>query len=171
MAASGQRTQLIELFQLQAREGPCQDCFRIGTPVVNADLRTAAEKWPQSAPAPSPPGSDPCTRSHRRNAQSRHVLNMSPSPFDARRVENAGVHLSSRPQLRGHIYMEAATQLQHRCPGGIVRRVLDLGRSSDLLVLYRHSWAVEKDLLSVKASEDHGHGVVAGSDVRENEDC
>ena len=59
MAASGQRTQLIELFQLQAREGPCQDCFRIGTPVVNADLRTAAEKWPQSAPAPSPPGSDP----------------------------------------------------------------------------------------------------------------
>ena len=39
MAASDERAQLLELFQVQAHEGPCQDCFRRAIPVVNADLR------------------------------------------------------------------------------------------------------------------------------------
>jgi transcriptional regulator with GAF, ATPase, and Fis domain len=50
MAASDERTELLELFQVQAREGPCQDCFRLAAPVINADLREAAERWPQFAP-------------------------------------------------------------------------------------------------------------------------
>jgi GAF domain-containing protein len=50
MAASDEQAQMLELFQVQAREGPCQDCFRQGRPVVNADLRTAADKWPEFAP-------------------------------------------------------------------------------------------------------------------------
>jgi hypothetical protein len=35
---------------VQTVEGPCQDCFRQGTPVVNADLTEAAGRWPQFAP-------------------------------------------------------------------------------------------------------------------------
>src|SRR4051812_12845057 len=50
MAASDERTQLLELFQIQAQEGPCLDCFRTGAPVINADLITAADRWPQVAP-------------------------------------------------------------------------------------------------------------------------
>jgi transcriptional regulator with GAF, ATPase, and Fis domain len=50
MAASDERTELLELFQVQSHEGPCQDCFRGGVPVVNADLREAADRWPQFAP-------------------------------------------------------------------------------------------------------------------------
>jgi transcriptional regulator with GAF, ATPase, and Fis domain len=50
MAASDERTELLELFQVQAREGPCQDCFRMAAPVINADLREAAQRWPQFAP-------------------------------------------------------------------------------------------------------------------------
>src|SRR5512140_1721844 len=50
MAASDERTELLELFQVQAVEGPCQDCYREGLPVVNADLTTAAARWPQFAP-------------------------------------------------------------------------------------------------------------------------
>jgi GAF domain-containing protein len=50
MAASDERTEWLELFQVQAHEGPCQDCFRQGVPVVNADLRAAADRWPQFAP-------------------------------------------------------------------------------------------------------------------------
>jgi len=50
MAASDERVELLELFQVQALEGPCQDCFRTGTPVVNADLRTAGDRWPSFAP-------------------------------------------------------------------------------------------------------------------------
>ncbi len=50
MAASDERAELLELFQLQAEEGPCQDCFRTGIPVTNADLRTAEDRWPLFAP-------------------------------------------------------------------------------------------------------------------------
>lgn len=50
MAASDERTELLELFQVQSREGPCQDCFRTGAPVAVADLETERERWPQFVP-------------------------------------------------------------------------------------------------------------------------
>jgi transcriptional regulator with GAF, ATPase, and Fis domain len=50
MAASNERAQMLELFQVQAHEGPCQDCYRQGRPVINADLAAAADKWPEFAP-------------------------------------------------------------------------------------------------------------------------
>jgi GAF domain-containing protein len=50
MAASDERSEMIELFQVQAAEGPCQDCYRGGAAVINADLRSAADRWPKFAP-------------------------------------------------------------------------------------------------------------------------
>lgn len=40
----------VELFELQAQEGPCLDCFRTGDPVVDEDLVAAADRWPRFAP-------------------------------------------------------------------------------------------------------------------------
>ena len=50
MAASDERSEMLELFQVQAHEGPCQDCFTQGTPVTNADLTQAGDRWPNFAP-------------------------------------------------------------------------------------------------------------------------
>jgi GAF domain-containing protein len=50
MAASDERAQMVELFQVQAHEGPCQDCFTQGRAVVNADLANAFDRWPRFAP-------------------------------------------------------------------------------------------------------------------------
>ena len=50
MAASDERAQMIELFQVQSHEGPCQDCFTQGRAVVGADLRNSFDRWPQFAP-------------------------------------------------------------------------------------------------------------------------
>jgi GAF domain-containing protein len=50
MAASNASGEALELFQLQAEEGPCLDCFRDRAPVVNADLGTAEHLWPHFAP-------------------------------------------------------------------------------------------------------------------------
>lgn len=50
MAASAESVKLLELFQLQYEEGPCLDCFRTGTAVVNTDLHEAAQRWPLFAP-------------------------------------------------------------------------------------------------------------------------
>lgn len=50
MAASDENVKLLELFQVQNQEGPCLDAFRTGTPVINADLTEAKDRWPRFAP-------------------------------------------------------------------------------------------------------------------------
>ncbi|GAA4264281.1 GAF and ANTAR domain-containing protein [Dactylosporangium darangshiense] len=46
VAASSERTRLLELFQLQTDQGPCVDCFNTGRPVSVPDIRSAG-RWPR----------------------------------------------------------------------------------------------------------------------------
>jgi len=46
VAASSERTRLLELFQLQTDQGPCLDCFRTGVPVSVNDV-SLSRKWPR----------------------------------------------------------------------------------------------------------------------------
>ena len=48
-AASADSARLLELLGLQADAGPCADCCRGGTAVVNADLSARPERWPDWA--------------------------------------------------------------------------------------------------------------------------
>ena len=50
VAASHERTHLLELFQVQNQEGLCQDCFTTGEPVSAHDLEAAQDRWPLFAP-------------------------------------------------------------------------------------------------------------------------
>ena len=49
MASSSESMRLVELFELQSRQGPCLDCFRTGRPVVNRDLTGGDRRWPRFA--------------------------------------------------------------------------------------------------------------------------
>jgi GAF domain-containing protein len=50
MASSSEAMRLLELFELQAQEGPCLDCFRSGEAVVNQELGSTGERWPAFTP-------------------------------------------------------------------------------------------------------------------------
>lgn len=50
VAYSSAQTRMLELFQLQASEGPCLDCVHSGEPVLVADLSTETRRWPRFAP-------------------------------------------------------------------------------------------------------------------------
>jgi GAF domain-containing protein len=49
MASSSETMRVLELFEIQAQEGPCLDCYRTGLPVVNQDLSAAHGRWPRFA--------------------------------------------------------------------------------------------------------------------------
>jgi GAF domain-containing protein len=46
MASSSEAMRVLELFELQSREGPCLDCYRTGRPVMQPELATPTSRWP-----------------------------------------------------------------------------------------------------------------------------
>ncbi|HSS24287.1 MAG TPA: GAF and ANTAR domain-containing protein [Mycobacterium sp.] len=51
LAVTSEQARELELFQLQADEGPCVDCYATGQPVSVADIQGAIERWPRFVPA------------------------------------------------------------------------------------------------------------------------
>jgi GAF domain-containing protein len=46
VASSSEAMRLLELFELQAQEGPCLDAFRTGEPIGHVDLAAVSDRWP-----------------------------------------------------------------------------------------------------------------------------
>ena len=51
VASTSDEMQLLELLEEHAEEGPCPDTYRTRGPVLNQQLATAGDRWPQFAPA------------------------------------------------------------------------------------------------------------------------
>jgi GAF domain-containing protein len=51
LAATTEQARELELFQLQADEGPCVECYTTGQAVSIADLNDETERWPRFVPA------------------------------------------------------------------------------------------------------------------------
>ena len=49
VASSSVAMRGLELFELQANEGPCVDCFVSGDPIVNLELSAIDDRWPRFA--------------------------------------------------------------------------------------------------------------------------
>jgi GAF domain-containing protein len=50
LASSSEAMRVLELFEVQADEGPCVDCYRSGEPIVNLSLAEAGSRWPTFGP-------------------------------------------------------------------------------------------------------------------------
>jgi GAF domain-containing protein len=51
VASSSEAMRVLEVFELQAQEGPCLDAFRTGERVEHENLRAGAGRWPRFATA------------------------------------------------------------------------------------------------------------------------
>ena len=63
VASSSEAMRLLELFELQAQEGPCLDAFRTGERVEHQNLKPGSGAGPRSPPPPARPVSSqhsPC---------------------------------------------------------------------------------------------------------------
>ena len=49
MASSSEAMRVLELFEIQAQQGPCFDCYHTGQAVVNQDLDAPNGRWPSFA--------------------------------------------------------------------------------------------------------------------------
>ena len=47
VASSNEAMKVVEVFELQAEEGPCLDAFRTGEPVAYQELQAQGGQWPQ----------------------------------------------------------------------------------------------------------------------------
>lgn len=50
VAATSEEAETVELFQVQRREGPCNDCYRSGQAVLVEDLNDDIDRWPRFVP-------------------------------------------------------------------------------------------------------------------------
>jgi GAF domain-containing protein len=50
LASSSEAMRVLELFQAEADQGPCVDCYRLGHPVVSLGLDRGDNPWPDFAP-------------------------------------------------------------------------------------------------------------------------
>jgi transcriptional regulator with GAF, ATPase, and Fis domain len=60
VAYTDESARLLELFELQRKEGPCLDCFATGRVIANIDLSTASDRWPVFTEAASDLGFATC---------------------------------------------------------------------------------------------------------------
>jgi hypothetical protein len=51
VASSSEAMRLLELFELQAQEGPCLDAFRTGQDVGHENLQAGSGRWPSFSAA------------------------------------------------------------------------------------------------------------------------
>src|ERR1700730_18021774 len=51
VASSSEAMRLLELFELQAQEGPCLDALRSGQPIAQQELRAGSGRWPSFSAA------------------------------------------------------------------------------------------------------------------------
>jgi GAF domain-containing protein len=90
VASSSEAMRLLELFELQAQEGPCLDAFRTGQPVGQQELRAGSGRWPSFSAAARKVGFQSAfalpLRLREATLGALNLLSVTPTPMDEANV-------------------------------------------------------------------------------------
>jgi len=90
VASSSEAMRLLELFELQAQEGPCLDAFRTGQPIAQQELRAGSGRWPSFSAAAVKVGFRSAfalpLRLREATLGALNLLSVSPTPMDEANV-------------------------------------------------------------------------------------
>jgi len=90
VASSSEAMRLLELFELQAQEGPCLDAFRTGERVEHEILEAGAGRWPSFAAAALEAGFNSALavplRLREQTIGALNLLSATPAPMDESNV-------------------------------------------------------------------------------------
>ena len=90
VASSSEAMRILELFELQAQEGPCLDAFRTGEPVDHENLGVGSNRWPTFSIAARGAGFESVfalpLRLRERTIGSLNLFNAGRTPMDERNV-------------------------------------------------------------------------------------
>ena len=85
-ASSSEAMRLLELFELQVREGPCLDAFRTGVPTGHEDLEAPPVRWPSFSAAAREAGFRSASalplRLRETTIGALNLLSVSPAPME-----------------------------------------------------------------------------------------
>lgn len=174
MASSSDAMRVLELFELQAEEGPCPDCYRTSATVVNEDLNTVNGRWPRFAPQALAAGfQSVCAIPMRLRGRTIGALNLF-------RVERGAMRESDVIAAQAFADIATIAILQHRAAveAQVLNEQLNHALNSRIVIEQAKGVLAERTGLDMehafsrlrKYSRDHNlrlvdvaHGVVEGS--------
>lgn len=129
VASSNEAMRVLELFELQAQEGPCLDAFHTGEVTELEILRADSGRWPAFSPAALAAGfRSICAiplRLRDTTIGALHLFNVSAAPMDQRNVvvARAFADLATISVLRHRITTEAQV-LNEQLSGSLTSRIV-----------------------------------------------
>jgi GAF domain-containing protein len=123
VASSSEAMRLLELFELQAQEGPCLDAFRTGQPVGQQELRAGSGRWPSFSAAARKVGFRSAfalpLRLREATLGALNLLSVSPTPMDEANVTvaRAFADLATLSIVQHRATAEAQRLTRQRRPG------------------------------------------------------
>ena len=152
VAASDEQARMLELFQLQAEDGPCPECYRTNDTVTSLDLQLDGHRWPRLVPYALSLG---YRAVHARPLRSRETvigalnllsLNAGPLPRDDQEIARSLASVATLSILRDRQvadHVELNSQLRSALQSRVVieqakgilaeRSALDLGAAFGLI--------------------------------------
>jgi GAF domain-containing protein len=162
IASSSDAMRLLELFELQAEEGPCTECFRTGDPIVHPRLTADDLRWPLFAPRALAAGF------HSVHALPMHLRGKTIGALNLFRTENGSLDEADMTTAQAFADVATIAILQHRAVAEVqaVNDQLNHALNSRVVIEQAKGMVAERDELDMEQSFRRLRGCARSHNLR-----